>query len=509
MKRTGARISSYKIVMLLTISGCSPTFEVRTRGELMQLERGGEIRVLTTDSALYDLRRFSFSDSALTGTGTVGYRGARTTFDGSIPFQRIAFIEGHPSGLLRSPWIIPVMAGIGWGFVKLATDRSSFEIVRPQGSCPHLYAFDGSQYVLEGEAFGTALSRTFESETFTVLPSLRPVNDRLIVRIANERPETHLINRLRLFAADGVTPDSAVLDPDNRLWSLHRPVPPVEAIDHNGRTAVNTIAFVDGEMWRSPGPQWACGAGFRDTIEATFDVPAGAPSGTLVLVARNSDLVSELYNSAGAVLGGSALPFYHALETDADLRRTMMGWRAECSLSVETLNDGHWHTAGIILPEATNVSFSRGIRIGGLGQGLLHVRLSSLAAVWMIDRLAIDFSPAGELRLRELPIVSAETNDGEDCLGTVSKNDSAYSCIMPGGTIGVVFAEKERPEKKRVYVAAAQGFLYEWIPGAGASWQKEGDGGDRVAVLALLLKERNLLLSRVYREWCTPGLPPP
>ena len=127
----------------------------------------------------------------------------------------------------------------------------------------------------------------------------------------------------------------------------------------------------------------------------------------------------------------------------------------------------------------------------------------------MIDHVAIDFSRVEELPLQDLPLVSAQTKDGGDCIGSISQSDSSYVCVMPGNHIEVVFVGKGLPENQRVYVVAAQGFLYEWLSGAGATWPIEDDGEDRVATLALLLKERNLLLSRVYREWSRHSISSP
>ena len=68
---------------------------------------------------------------------------------------------------------------------------------------------------MEAEAFSTAISKSLETQTHHLLPSLNPVKNELKVRIGNQRPETHLINDVDLYAVDAGDFSSLVLDINN------------------------------------------------------------------------------------------------------------------------------------------------------------------------------------------------------------------------------------------------------------------------------------------------------
>ena len=70
------------------------------------------------------------------------------------------------------------------------------------GSCPYIYSWDGNDYKLEGEAFGTALGRALETQTSIVLKDLKSSDNRLKLKLTNERPETHFFNDIKLVAIE-------------------------------------------------------------------------------------------------------------------------------------------------------------------------------------------------------------------------------------------------------------------------------------------------------------------
>jgi len=509
MKPTICFFSLFVLLAPFIGSGCSATYEVKEKSELQQQEEKGPIRALTVDSVLYTLQTFSFTDSLLSGRGVLKQHGTTVPFEGSIPFSHIVFIEGLETSCWKAVWVIPMVAGVVGGLTAMMKEPSQFEMHRPsKGSCPYVYAFEGTQFKLEAEAFGTSISKALEAQTFSLLPSLVSLDGRLKVRVSNERPETHLLNSVQLLAADAREASSVVLDVNNVLWPLPHSVPPATAYDHSGKDILGDIVNKDRCYWKSDLAHTASSSGFRDTLEVQFDLPQGASEATFVIHAINTELINEVYRSVGAALGDATLLFYDALERDPELQNNIREWIRECNLRIEVANGTNWKEVGMMPPEANVAPFSRAIRIGNLGgiQCPLRVRLSSLTDVWRIDAVSIDFSPVQPLPLHPLEMISASSSDQMNWEGAIKSSDSSYALILPSNYLDISFSSVTALSMRRpVYVFAAQGYLYEWFPTqtepASSLISETMTGGDRIAMLKLLIKQRELFLPPVYAGW--------
>jgi len=497
-------------ILLAFGSGCITTNQITQKSELKECNGKGPLRALTVDTLLYTFDTFTFTDSVLTGSGTLKHNDKTTPFKGSVPFYRIVFIEQSDVSFMKGVWVLPAVAGVVSSASQALSQSSSFEIRRPVSgsSCPSIYAFDGKAYTLEAEAFGTSISKAFEAQTFSLLPSLTPRNGSLNVRVANERPETHVINSVHLFAADARDARSVVLDVNNVLWPLNGATPPTAARDHSGNDVLNDIRAIDGKYWESDLANTTPFSGFHDRLEIQFDLPSNASEATFVVRAINTELITEVYRSVGTLLGDETLKFYYALEHDAQLQSRIRGWINESSLAVEVWDGNEWKEIGRIQPEATAVAFSRALRIAGLQNhsGLLRLRLSSLTDTWRIDAVLLDCSSVKPLAMCPLNMTTVSASDGRDWSKAIARNDSEYALVLPPHRLDIAFdPEPTRAMQKPVYVFAAQGYLYEWFPAtpmASSSVSSTAPTNvDCVALLKLLIQEKNLFLPPLYAAW--------
>lgn len=498
-------------LLLILSAGCMVTQRITTRTELHEQQWSSRtIRVLTIDSTLYSFSSFSIGDSSIHGKAIRTQFGRTDTLTTTIPFRKMAFIEGKVYSGAKAALIIPavVCAAVIIAAITQPEELSMHHPYTGGSSCPYVYSSDSSGFHLEAEAFGTSISQALEGKSYHMLPSLAAVNERLTVRISNERPETHLINSVQLFAADAGNAVSIALDVDNTPWPLEYPIPPERARDHSGKTILETIGAIDGNYWESDLAHITSASGFRDAMEMEFDVPREASEATLVVRAINTELITEVYRSVGAILGDATLSFYHALETDTTMQRRIQGWLRECSLRIERETESGWEEICAMQPEANVAPFTRAVRIRDLKKchGRLRLRLSTLTDVWRIDAVTLDCSPVKPVRLVPLEMLTVAASDGKSWQSAITANDSEYALVLPPDHLDVTFsAPHVASMKKPVYVFAAQGFLYEWFPRA-----TEGDANavtaslaaaDRIALLKLLIGQKDIFLPPLYDKW--------
>jgi hypothetical protein len=245
---------------------------------------------------------------------------------------------------------------------------------------------------------------------------------------------------------------------------------------------------------------------FKDQLEIQFDVPAGTSEATLVLHAINTELITEVYRSLGSLLGDATLEFYYALEHDQQLQATVKEWTRQCGLRIEVAQGKEWIVAGVMLPEANAVPFTRALRIHNLEtmHGSLRLRLSSLTDVWRIDALALDCSTAKPLPLQLLTMMSAISSEGQNCKEMLSSDDSSYTLVLPPHYVDITFdAVPTTTMQRPVFVCAAKGYLYEWFPQAvDSSFTFHNlNGGNRITMLKLLINQKDIFLPPIYAGW--------
>ena len=173
MKRKHMMIPVLAVAFVLA-GGCGTSLPVSTFKELAGLNGQGPLRILTSDTVLYSIARFTFDRDGITGEGSAEKGDSLSVFSGTIPFSRILFIERQSSSFWKGSFMVPLTIGLALGFQSTFAESPRFSITRPSGSsCPFVYAYDGARYRLEAEVFGTSLSRSFERETLSLLPSLK------------------------------------------------------------------------------------------------------------------------------------------------------------------------------------------------------------------------------------------------------------------------------------------------------------------------------------------------
>jgi hypothetical protein len=298
------------------------------------------------------------------------------------------------------------------------------------------------------------------------------------------------------------------LDTRNLLWPVTHTEAPIAALDRSGKNILSDLVNKDERYWKSDLAHTAPFSGFRDQLEVQFKLPETASEARLVVHAINTELISEVYQSVGTLLGDATLEFYNALEHDPQLQHNVREWIRECSLAVEVETGNGWREVGRIPPEATAVPFSRAIRVGSL-EGLhspLRFRLSTLTDTWRIDAVSIDSSPAQPIPMFPLEMTTAIASDGRDQRGAIESGDSTYALILPPHYIDVTFdSAPTRKMQKPVYAFAAQGYLYEWFPTSSDSTSslvsKSTSGPNRIALLKLIMQQKDLFLPPIYAAW--------
>jgi hypothetical protein len=498
--------------LLALYHGCTTTQEITRRSELANPEETGVITVLTKDTTLYQLENYHLTDSLLIGVGSSERAGKHASFSGELRLTDILYIQAHSTSF----WKGLVETGVVVSFVGLAasylggnqglSEEDSLVYTGGLSSCPFVYSWNGKQYILEAEVFGTSLGKALEARTCSVLPSLRNDHSRLRVRITNERPETHYLNSVDLLAVEIDTAATAIADIKNVIWPVYKAAPALAATDLSGKNILEKVRARDQLYWESD--LSPASSDFEDVIELRFSKPSSVQDGSLIVHAINTHLSQVVFKSLFEFLGDQSLSFMNAVEHDPEMIATMRHWIEESSLKAFVWNGESWERIGMIYPEANVAPFSRVIRFktDKIKGDTVRIQLRSLTDVWKLDAVNVDWTPVQPLKTWEAPLLSAVGPGKRDVSAALSKADSQYVVVLPPQQIELTFRSvASSPGKKITYALNAQGYLYEWFPekrqGSRVALAKLIPGAGKIAYLKTLLKVKSLFLPPIYFEW--------
>ena len=505
--------------------GCDSTEKITRRSQLSQADRSKPLVLFTSDSVSYVLSRYSLTDSTLTGVGHRSQGSVREPFDGSLPLSAISYMQITKGNGFKTVLAIAAAGFVGYTALSYFLDQGGSGISvqgtvshynpRPWGgggwgggSCPFIQSWNGDRYVLDGEAYAVAWGKALEMTTSTLLSSVRADQGEVKVRITNERPETHYTNSVRLKAVQVDQGADAAPDARHALWPLAKPLPPLRARDNTGRDVTGSISDRDNLFWESSFSDISPTSEFEDVIDLTLPNPSRQDSGTMVIRAINSDIFDVVLKKVADVVGDESLEFVRALETDPELIALMRRWRDDASIKVDLWNGHAWEPAGSILPEANVAPFSRAIRISSCGAAgdSVRIRLRSLADVWKIDAVQVDWTPARALDPVYVPLRTASGPGGRDVAPLISRDDESYVITFPTDKVDLCYqAVDPLPGKHVIYALEVRGYLHEWMPGdhpEDSRTMMAGEtGSGRVSLLKSLLRLRNVILPPIYAEW--------
>lgn len=511
--RTNIKI--YLTALILIINSCYSVKEISTYKDLAEARKDGEIQIVTRDTSVYYVDKFTYSDSSINIRGVKKKSDNQTEFKGNIYFKDIAYIQYLNSNFMRGVLLLGATGVIiGYGAPILAASpgiEALVKIVYPAGpggggSCPYIYSWDGSDYKLEGEAFGTALGRALETQTSVVLKDIKPSNNKLKLKLTNERPETHFFNNIKLVAVETNMNEYVYADNHNLLCSVKKHKKIFRAFDRN-KTEITDLFADDDIFWKSDLSSATIEANFEDQITVELKDIDQVDSISLMISAINSEISLVGFNYLQRLLGDEIANFTNAAETDLEVIDLLKKSLDRSALKVDIWNGTDWNYADLIYPEANQVEFKKLVRLPVIktDNDVMKIRLRCLSDVWEINALSFDDSPLNSLIIHQPELLDYQS-DAPGYLYSIIEKDELYLKLLPGQSINLEYGTVRAPQNKKItYVVTAGGYLYEWIIDNSAV---PGDGiknlsisTPKMVMVKEMMKNIDSFLTIIYNEW--------
>ncbi len=506
---------TYLIAFILMMSGCYSVKEISNYKDLWDARRDGEIQIVMRDTTVFYVDKFTYSDSLINIRGVKKKSDIQTEYEGSLNFKDITYIQGPSSNFMQGVLLVGATGLIvGYG-APIITNTSGIEtivkIVYPTypgggGSCPYIYSWDGYNYKLEGEAFGTALGKALETETSIVLRDIKSSENRLKLKLSNERPETHFFNNIKLLAVETDKNETVYADNHNFLCAVKKHKNTFKAFDQN-KTEIHDLFIDDDNYWKSDLSSAKPESKFEDQIIVEFKNIDKVDSISTIISAINSEISSVVFSYLQKLLGDEFANFTNAAETDPEvieiLRRTLY----RSSLKIDIWDGTKWNYADLIYPEANQVKFKKLVRLPVIktDDDVMKIRLRCLSDVWEIDALSYDDSPLKDLTIHQPELLYFQS-DAQSNLNSILKKDELYSKLLPGQSIKLEYGTVDVSKNRKItYAITVGGYLYEWLIDislvTGDGIKNFSTSTPKMVMVKEMLKNIDSILPMIYGEW--------
>ncbi len=456
-----------------------------------------ELQLMTFSGVEYDIKVKKIDSLFINGPGRKRVTAAGEWQRGNyrVPADSVEYIiikkksgASMMLALVSTAQIMHLMVTRPVGAGQGVSERQEYE---PGGSsCPYLYMRDGEgRWRLKAEAFGTAFGKALESGSKYVLGQVKAAGDRFALRLTNERPETHYVNRVgfRLYTVPRGFELAAGAD---GLFHRYSGTTPLKVYSGSGGDISGLVREEDDLYYRSPKKSWAANA-YRDVLE--IPLKPGRDRGLLV-TARNSYLSSAVMDGLFGFLGDQTLRFYRAIEKDPYWIGRMEEWLDEVALKVYYQNAaGDWQQHGRMVPEATEVDFTR---LAPLPDEATAVRLVGMADVWHVNRVVLARDVA--------PVPAGEPLTYREEYPALAGDDQRYEVMLPGDErrFSLTIPAAEDPAQNRFLTTEIKGYLHEWYTErAQEALLPPLARGNRLAAFGRLIDKRSVFLPLLYKQW--------
>ena len=311
-----------------------------------------------------------------------------------------------------------------------------------QSSCPFVYSWDGSQFVLDGEPYGGAIARGLAREDWTELRNIRDVNGEYRVLMTNEADETQHTDLAELWIADHPAGVRVVADENGKLIGLSNIQRLLKAQDKTGRDITQWLIAKDRKIWE-PEPVSDADGNLQNQIILTFPKPADADEVWLVSSAATGMWGSLVIKQMVSLLGRDANAWLESLDTNFLRAASVYQWvdREETlRLKVDVEESSGWRTRGSIFGGGPIVAEDRVVPIDvrGASGDLLRFRLCPPGGFWALNSFEISYHSTGTVPFTRLAAQSALTSDGMDVQKELASKDGVYYSMPEIGNAAVL-----------------------------------------------------------------------
>ena len=447
-------------------SGCSVRKVSRIDAPSLQAPPLGKVVGITTTKG----EEVSFDAPASFDDRTLRASVKKAAYE--IPVDQIQryWVERKEISKGRTIALVATVAAVGVIAAVVAT-RGGGQTAQPtqptqpaKTSCPFIYSWDGTQFVLDAEPYGAAVTQGLERDDYSELRHLRANNGLYRLLVRNEADETQFTNLMALQVVDHEPNTQVIADGSGRYHTVRTPQAPISAQDRTGRDVHRWLEAEDRLIWE-PDAVADTNGSIRNEITMTFRKPKDANIVKLVTNVSTGRWGAFMIRESLLAHGRDLNAWYQLIDNSPKDRESLLAWnrREELyELKVYVKEATGWEPRGIIPGGGPEVAQSRVVLLDvSHAQGeALQIQIRPPAGFWALNYFAVDYSPDTQPRVETLRPAKAEDERGKSILSSISALDGSYYTMpVTGNRANVEFpAPAAYPGMERAVFLHSRGY---------------------------------------------------
>jgi hypothetical protein len=338
-------------------------------------------------------------------------------------------------------------------------------VAATKSSCPFVSAYDGTNFVLQGEIYGGAIYPQLARHDYLPL-KMSPLSDgSLQIKISNELKEHQYTDIADLMVISHNKNIKAMVDESGYIYTIKNPQQPTSAILNNKKNVLSAISEAsDNEILYMDDESNSDGS---NQLNLKFTIPAKANDGKLILTVKNSYWLDLLYGKLAEGLGTYYAKYMKQQKKKPaeQLNQWINDQQIPLVVSVKTISGWQQVTAIPTIGPLAAREMVVSIDLSNIKNDVLDLKISSGFMFWEIDYIAMDFSENDKFHVQTLSPVKAIDELGRSVLPQLQKEDKKY-LVQPeiGNVTTIIYKPKDEVnhETTHTYVLKTKGY-YEHI----------------------------------------------
>ncbi|MCK4824569.1 hypothetical protein KA005_52945 [bacterium] len=443
------------VCFIVCVQGCYTNREI-TRQQLDEKPEYRIHKVVTMDNEVYE-----FTDGGqFIDNMVIGYITDDEFVKIPIEQVRTIYIRNRQGGI--GCFAVAALVGVIVGMIALNRSLES----ALSSSCPFIYSFDGTQYVLDGEPYGGAVCQGLQRTDFCRLDNLQPVDGEYRVLLANELNEIQYTDEFRLLIVDHSKDVVVYQDANGLFYTIGDIQKPLHIIDADGNDQYQLLSAEDYLLWDAGinNTELKTSSSLRDTLFITFPRPHHETKAKLIVNGCNTIWGSYMLKQMVSLYGNQVKTWYEEMLTPT-WQQFIEEWNDQVELyqlQVYVQEDSGWMHRGEIMGGGPIVSETRVVPIDltNVQGDTVIIRVTPPLGFWQFNMFAIDYSEDAPIEIQEVSPKAMTAHDGTDICDILESSDSDYY-IMPetGQQALLVFSAPElQPDVERTIFAKVSGY---------------------------------------------------
>ncbi len=305
----------------------------------------------------------------------------------------------------------------------------------PPRSCPYIYSYDGTNYVLDAEPLGGAVCEGLERTDLSRLENLKNVNGKLKILVKNVNDEQQRIDEMKFInvkhsAGETVTPDFS-----RKFYKYVNTVEPKSVTNEEGTDITKFFLHKDNARWlnelpidstqKSPFP--------KETLTLKFPKPKYAKNAMLLINGGASYFGSNIIKEVLDLKGNKVDEWYKSIYPGSDEQKKMFNvmHRDETYyMDIKVSEDGKLRNAGIMRSNGPMIDEDvlYPLTLADNNSETVEIVLTPQRHFWKFEQISIiyDYEEVNESDIETLEMSFAKDNNGNDIISKLSNSDKDY-----------------------------------------------------------------------------------